>query len=87
MTGSTIPHNDNLDVLRGIAVLGVLYHHLLAHTRLSMPFLGHYGRLLGVQLFSLISGYLISKARRPALCPPIYCAASYASSRYTGWRL
>lgn len=59
MTGSTIPHNDNLDVLRGIAVLGVLYHHLLAHTRLSMPFLGHYGRLLGVQLFSLISGYLI----------------------------
>lgn len=25
MTGSTIPHNDNLDVLRGIAVLGVLF--------------------------------------------------------------
>lgn len=59
MPGSHLPHNNNLDVLRGVAVLGVLCHHLFSHTGLSTPFLGHYGGLLGVQLFFLISGYLI----------------------------
>ncbi|UCE31195.1 MAG: acyltransferase [Burkholderiales bacterium] len=57
------------DALRGCAVFGVFAHHLHAYTGLSLPVLGVAGGLLGVQLFFLISGYLIvSSARRE---PPL----------------
>jgi peptidoglycan/LPS O-acetylase OafA/YrhL len=71
-----LSHNRNLDILRGLAVLAVVCHHLFAHTGLSIPFLGHLGGLLGVQLFFLISGYLI-----------VQSAYAYPLSAYVVWRL
>ncbi len=49
----------NFDVLRGLAVSAVVSHHVFAHTGLTIAFLGHFGGLLGVQLFFLVSGFLI----------------------------
>lgn len=51
--------NHNVDVLRGLAVTAVVCHHLFAHTGLAVPFLDRFGGLLGVQLFFLVSGFLI----------------------------
>jgi exopolysaccharide production protein ExoZ len=53
-------HRPNLDVLRALAVLSVVAHHLHVHTGLPLPYLGVYGGMLGVQLFFVLSGYLIS---------------------------
>lgn len=53
-------HQSNLDVLRALAVLAVVAHHLHAHTGAPMPYLDRFGGLLGVQLFFVLSGYLIS---------------------------
>jgi peptidoglycan/LPS O-acetylase OafA/YrhL len=50
---------NNLDALRGLAVFSVVCNHLSAHAGMRMPFFGELGGLLGVQLFFLISGYLI----------------------------
>ncbi len=55
------PPLDNLDILRGLAVLAVVIHHL-AHTGFRVPFVGTFGGLLGVQLFFVISGYLITES-------------------------
>ena len=52
-------HHNNLDPLRGVAAVAVLCHHLSAYTPLSVPWLSTVGGLLGVQLFFVISGYLI----------------------------
>lgn len=52
-------HDTNIDALRGLAVLGVVCHHLFAHAGVHTPFLGEFGGLLGVQLFFLVSGYLV----------------------------
>ncbi len=55
MTG----HQNNLDPLRGLAALAVLSHHLSVYTTFAVPWLSTLGGLLGVQLFFVISGYLI----------------------------
>lgn len=48
-----------IDTLRALAIGLVLAHHLYAYGNISIPYLDHNGGLLGVQLFFLISGYLI----------------------------
>ncbi len=52
-------HTVHLDHLRGLAILAVLLHHLSAFAKVHVPYLGSYGGLLGVQLFFVLSGYLI----------------------------
>lgn len=48
-----------IDTLRALAIGLVLAHHLFAYGGISIPYLDRNGGLLGVQLFFLISGYLI----------------------------
>jgi exopolysaccharide production protein ExoZ len=55
-------HLANLDVLRALAVIAVVLHHTKVATGFAFPFLGDFGGLLGVQLFFLISGYLITES-------------------------
>lgn len=52
-------HNVNIHGLRAIAVCGVVSHHFFAHANFRLPLLSETGGLLGVQLFFVISGYLI----------------------------
>ena len=54
--------NAGIDQLRGLAVLLVWCHHVAAHAGLALPLVGHLGGLLGVQLFFVISGYLIVRS-------------------------
>lgn len=60
-------HTAHFDHLRGVAILGVLVHHVHSHTGMGIPYLNAFGGLLGVQLFFVLSGYLIadSAARHP----------------------
>ncbi len=53
-------HAAHFDHLRGLAIIGVLVHHLHVHTGMGIPYLNTYGGLLGVQLFFVLSGYLIA---------------------------
>lgn len=53
------PETNAIDTLRALAIAGVLIHHVFAYGALSVPYLDRNGGLLGVQLFFLISGYLI----------------------------
>ncbi len=55
-------HLVNMDALRALAVIGVVAHHTKAVTGFSIPFIGDYGGLLGVELFYLISGFLITES-------------------------
>lgn len=48
-----------IDTLRAIAVLCVVAHHIFAYTSFEVPYLDKNGGVIGVQLFFLISGYLI----------------------------
>lgn len=48
-----------VDTLRALAIAGVLAHHVYAYGGFSLPYLDLNGGLLGVQLFFIISGYLI----------------------------
>jgi peptidoglycan/LPS O-acetylase OafA/YrhL len=48
-----------VDTIRAIAIFCVLAHHLHAYSGFSIPYLDLNGGLIGVQLFFLISGYLI----------------------------
>lgn len=50
---------EAIDTIRAIAIFCVLVHHLHAYTGFSIPYLDLNGGLIGVQLFFLISGYLI----------------------------
>lgn len=52
-------YRNNLDPLRGLAASAVVANHLGTYTGWSVPWLSTVGGLLGVQLFFLISGYLI----------------------------
>ena len=51
---------NNIDLLRAIAVVSVFIHHAQHIYGGYFPFLGEYGGQFGPQLFFLISGYLIS---------------------------
>lgn len=51
---------NNIDLLRAIAVISVFIHHAQHAYGGNFPFLGDYGGQFGPQLFFLISGYLIS---------------------------
>ena len=53
-------HRDNLDPLRGLAAAAVVAHHYRAYTGLSLPWISEVGGLLGVQMFFVLSGYLIT---------------------------
>lgn len=52
----------NFDVLRAFAIIGVFFNHVYAMTGYNFPILGRFGGLLGVQLFFLVSGYLITES-------------------------
>lgn len=51
---------NNIDLLRAIAVVSVFIHHAQHVYGGTFPFFGEYGGQFGPQLFFLISGYLIS---------------------------
>ncbi len=51
---------NNIDLLRALAVVSVCIPHALAVYGGSFPFFGEYGGQFGIQLFFVISGYLIS---------------------------
>ena len=52
-------HHNNVNLLRAIAVITVFAHHFSHYTGLSIPWISVFGGQLGVQLFFLVSGYLI----------------------------
>jgi|JI6StandDraft_1071083.scaffolds.fasta_scaffold32745_2 peptidoglycan/LPS O-acetylase OafA/YrhL len=52
-------HHNNVNLLRAIAVITVFAHHFTHYTKLSVPWVSVFGGQLGVQLFFLVSGYLI----------------------------
>ncbi len=54
-------HRNPINLLRAVAVLMVFCHHYAQHVKTPIPWVGVYGGMLGVQLFFLISGYLIVK--------------------------
>ncbi len=55
---------DNVTSLRALAAAAVVCHHLAIYAGIDVPFLGQAGGLLGVQLFFLVSGYLIVRSAR-----------------------
>lgn len=55
-------HLENLDIVRAIAVLSVVVHHVFAVTGFHVPYFSEAGGYVGVQLFFIISGYLISES-------------------------
>jgi len=50
---------NNLDILRAVAILAVFSHHLAHSYHFNIPFFHQHGGWFGVQLFFLLSGYLI----------------------------
>lgn len=69
-------HLANLDILRAIAVLSVVVHHVFAVTGFHVPYFSEAGGFFGVQLFFIISGYLISESASK------YPLATYAKHRF-----
>ena len=54
-------HRNPVNLLRAIAVLLVFCHHYAHYMHTDLGIIGFYGGMIGVQLFFLISGYLIIK--------------------------
>jgi len=54
----------SIDTLRALAIAAVVLFHADAHLEVSVPVLSASGGLLGVQLFFLVSGYLVSESAR-----------------------
>lgn len=59
LTGTRPSEVTAIDTLRAMAIGLVLAHHFFAYGKIRIPYLDANGGLLGVQLFFLISGYLI----------------------------
>lgn len=53
---------NNLDAMRALAVLAVFAHHAEVLMGAASPFFGPDGGWFGIQLFFVISGYLISRS-------------------------
>ena len=51
--------NSSIETLRAVAVLLVFIHHLHSISQITIPYLADIGGWLGVQIFFVISGYLI----------------------------
>lgn len=62
--------------MRAIAVLLVFVHHLHSPLGLSIPYFAQVGGWMGVQMFFIISGYLIIKS-----------AAKYSAGTYAKYRI
>lgn len=72
----SVEHDNNIDILRACAILSVALHHFSAYSGISVPLFGPDGGGIGVQLFFLISGYLIiQSAERNSL-------GDYAKARF-----
>ena len=56
----SIDRQNNIDLLRALAVTAVFIHHAQHVFGGNFPFFGEYGGQFGPQLFFLISGYLIT---------------------------
>ena len=71
-----VQHDNNIDVLRACAILSVALHHFSIYSGIPVPLFGRHGGGIGVQLFFLISGYLIiQSAERNSL-------GDYAKARF-----
>lgn len=55
----SVEHDNNIDILRACAILSVALHHFSVYSGTPVPLFGPDGGGIGVQLFFLISGYLI----------------------------
>lgn len=72
----SVDHDNNIDVLRACAILSVALHHFSVYAGIPVPLFGPDGGGIGVQLFFLISGYLIiQSAERNTL-------GDYAKARF-----
>jgi peptidoglycan/LPS O-acetylase OafA/YrhL len=71
-----VKHDNNIDVLRACAILSVALHHFSIYSGIPVPLFGRHGGGIGVQLFFVISGYLIiQSAERNSL-------GDYAKARF-----
>lgn len=62
-------HHNNVNLLRALAVIAVWVQHLHHYIQIPLPYLGDVGGQFGVQLFFLVSGYLVVQS----------------AARYAGW--
>lgn len=67
--------NNSIETLRAVAVILVFMHHLHSSGTLTIPYFGITGGWLGVQIFFVISGYLIIQSARR------YSAVDYIKHR------
>lgn len=55
-------HRNSINLLRALAVIAVVAHHLALYEGSAVPWLSVIGGQLGVQLFFLISGFLLVRS-------------------------
>ena len=51
--------HPSIETLRALAVVLVFIHHLHSIANITLPYIAHFGGWVGVQIFFVISGYLI----------------------------